>query len=134
MIGLDTNVLARYYVEDKADAQATRQRAAARRLTESGQPPMVCKTVLLEFDGSCAATTASRRSRPFRRCGTRSRWATSQSMIAPQSSMRYRIAKRASTWPTRCITPAAEHATFDDQRFARRAKKLVLAPAVVIPS
>ena len=37
MIGLDTNVLARYYIEDKADAQAMRQRAAARRLIESGK-------------------------------------------------------------------------------------------------
>ena len=35
MIGLDTNVLARYYVEDKADVQAQRQRIAARRLIES---------------------------------------------------------------------------------------------------
>jgi predicted nucleic-acid-binding protein len=37
MIGLDTNVLARYYIDDHADAQAQRQRLAARRLVESGQ-------------------------------------------------------------------------------------------------
>jgi hypothetical protein len=49
MIGLDTNVLARYYVDDKADAEADRQRMAARRLIESGQPLMVCKTVILEL-------------------------------------------------------------------------------------
>ncbi|MCX7167912.1 MAG: hypothetical protein NTV11_16785 [Rhodocyclales bacterium] len=45
MIGLDTNVLARYYVEDRKDAEADRQRMAARRLIESRQPLMVCKTV-----------------------------------------------------------------------------------------
>ena len=50
MIGLDTDVLARYYVEDKADAEAQRQRLAARRLIESGKPLMVCKTVILEFE------------------------------------------------------------------------------------
>lgn len=50
MIGLDTNVLVRYYVEDKADPEAERQRVAARRLIESGQSLMVCKTVLLEFE------------------------------------------------------------------------------------
>jgi predicted nucleic-acid-binding protein len=50
MIGLDTNVLARYYVEDKKDAEAERQRMAARRLIESGRPLMVCKTVILEFE------------------------------------------------------------------------------------
>jgi len=38
MIGLDTNVLARYYVADKADAEAAEQHEAARRLIESGQP------------------------------------------------------------------------------------------------
>lgn len=50
MIGLDTNVLARYYVEDQSDAEAKRQRTAARRLIESGQPLMVCKTVILELE------------------------------------------------------------------------------------
>lgn len=32
MIGLDTHVLARYYIDDDADAEAQRQRVAARRL------------------------------------------------------------------------------------------------------
>ena len=50
MIGLDTNVLARYYVEDAADAEAQRQRLAARRLVESGQPLMVSKSVILELE------------------------------------------------------------------------------------
>lgn len=35
MIGLDTNVLARYYIADKADAEAAEQHEAARRLIES---------------------------------------------------------------------------------------------------
>src|SRR5579862_1454668 len=50
MIGLDTNILARYYVEDKSDAQAAKQRVAARKLIESGQPLMVSKTVILELE------------------------------------------------------------------------------------
>ena len=50
MIGLDANVLARYYVEDRSDAEAERQRMAARRLMESGQPLLVCKTVILELE------------------------------------------------------------------------------------
>ena len=50
MIGLDTTVLARYYLEDDADAEAQRQRLAARRLMESGQSLMVCKTVILELE------------------------------------------------------------------------------------
>ena len=50
MIGLDTNVLARYYIDDDADAQAQLQRLAARRLIESGQPLMVRKSVVLELE------------------------------------------------------------------------------------
>jgi predicted nucleic-acid-binding protein len=34
MIGLDTNVLARYYIDDEAHTEAQRQRLAARRLIE----------------------------------------------------------------------------------------------------
>ena len=50
MIGLDTNVLARYYTDDEADAEAQRQRVAAQCLIESGQPLMVSKSVILEFE------------------------------------------------------------------------------------
>lgn len=38
VIGLDTNVLARYYVDDEPDAATLRQREGARRLIESGRP------------------------------------------------------------------------------------------------
>ena len=48
MIGLDTNVLARYYIDDDADAESPRQRSAARRLIESNQPLMVCTSVIRE--------------------------------------------------------------------------------------
>jgi len=34
MIGLDTNVLARYYIADRTDTEALRQRIAAQRLIE----------------------------------------------------------------------------------------------------
>ena len=50
MIGLDTNVLARYYIEDRKDAESARQRVVARRLIDSGKPLMVCKTVILELE------------------------------------------------------------------------------------
>jgi len=51
MIGLDTNVLARYFVaEADADATTVSQRQAARRLIESGQPLYLPKTVVLELE------------------------------------------------------------------------------------
>ena len=50
MIGLDTNVLARYYIQDEADDEAEKQHKSARKLIESGEPLMVCKTVILKFE------------------------------------------------------------------------------------
>jgi len=62
MIGLDTNSLARYYVAGRPGAQAERQREAARRLIDSGQPLMVCKTVSWSSSGCFVATMAPMRS------------------------------------------------------------------------
>jgi predicted nucleic-acid-binding protein len=50
MIGLDTNILARYYVQDEMDVEASKQHITAKDLLESGKALMVCKTVLLEFE------------------------------------------------------------------------------------
>ena len=51
MIGLETNVLARYFVEEAdADAATQRQREAARQLIESGQNLFLPKTVALELE------------------------------------------------------------------------------------
>ncbi len=49
MIGLDTNVLARYYIAS-ADAPTQLQAGSARKLIESGKPLFVCKSVLLELE------------------------------------------------------------------------------------
>ncbi|MCP9927623.1 type II toxin-antitoxin system VapC family toxin [Cyanobium sp. CH-040] len=50
MIGLDTKVLARYFVEEADADEATQaQREAARQLIESGQDLFLPKTVALEL-------------------------------------------------------------------------------------
>lgn len=48
MLGLDTNVLARYYVRESGPARA--QEEAARALVERGAPLFVAKTVVLELE------------------------------------------------------------------------------------
>ncbi|MYM68637.1 hypothetical protein GTP45_17610 [Pseudoduganella sp. FT55W] len=50
MTGLDTNVLARYYIYDGNDAEAKRQRLVAQRLIDSDQPLTICKTVIIELE------------------------------------------------------------------------------------
>ena len=49
MIGLDTNVLARYYVAS-TDAPSQKQSAASRKLLESGKSLFVSKSVVLELE------------------------------------------------------------------------------------
>ena len=52
MIGLDTNVLARYYtaVSRKDDTATANQCEAARQLIEGGKRMMVSQTVVLELE------------------------------------------------------------------------------------
>lgn len=49
MIGLDTNVLARYYVAS-SDAPSQKQSVAAKKLLESGKSLFVSKSVVLELE------------------------------------------------------------------------------------
>jgi predicted nucleic-acid-binding protein len=49
MIGLNTNVLARYYVAS-SDAPSQKQSAAAKKLLESGKALFVSKSVVLELE------------------------------------------------------------------------------------
>lgn len=49
MIGLDTNVLARYYIAS-SDVASQKQSLAAKKLLESGKPLFVSKSVVLELE------------------------------------------------------------------------------------
>lgn len=138
MIGLDTNVLARYYVRDQSDAEAEKQHLAARRLIESGRPLMVCKTALLELEwvmrgyyGFSAAEIAS---------------VLSHLLALPHASVEDRDAVRQALEHHAAgldLADALHHASyrdcdamasFDDRKFARRAKRMGLVPTVTVPS
>ena len=49
MIAVDTNILARYDVDDPADREAARQRPIAERLMREGAGVLVTVTAVLEF-------------------------------------------------------------------------------------
>ena len=137
MIGLDTNVLARYYVEDAADPQAGKQRLAARRLIESGQALMVCKTVVLELEwalrgyygfepAEVAAVLGHLLS--MAHVAVEDRAAVERALQNLQAGLDFADALHHASYG------ACERvASFDDRKFARRAGKLGLLPAVVIP-
>ena len=138
MIGLDTNVLARYYVEDRSDAEAQRQRVAARRLIESGQPLMVCKTVILEFEWlmrgyygfvQAEAVSVLRHLLGLPHVTIEDRSTVEQALSQCDAGIDLADALHHASFRA-----CASMASFDDRKFARRAKKLGLAPAVVVPA
>ena len=137
MIGLDTNVLARYYVSDEADASASRQREAARRLMESGQPLMVCKTVLLELEwvmrGYYEFSTAEiagvmKHLLALRHVTVEDRESIVQALTHCEAGLDLADALHHASYRN-CDSMAS----FDDKKFARRARRMGLAPGVVIP-
>lgn len=138
MIGLDTNVLARYYVDDRVDAEAQRQRLAARRLIESGQPLMVCKTVILELEWvlrgyygfePAEVTSVLRHLAATTHVIFEDREAVERALSNADAGIDFADALHHASYKV-----CASVATFDDRKFARRAKKLGLAPAVLLPT
>ena len=138
MIGLDTNVLARYYIDDRADAEVQRQRLAARRLIESGQPLMVGKSVILEFEwvmrgyyGFDHGEVASvmRHLLDQVHITVEDRDAIERALSNCEAGIDFADALHHASYKS-CDSVA----TFDDRKFARWAKKLGLTPAVVLVS
>lgn len=137
MIGLDTNVLARYYIEDEGDAESQKQREAARRLIEAGKPLMVSKTVLLEMEWvmrgyydfapeSILAVFRHLLSLAHMRVEHRDQVETALSHY--EAGLDFADALHHAAY-AECDSMAS----FDDRRFARRAKRLALIPTVIIP-
>ena len=136
MIGLDTNVLARYYIDDASDAESRRQQSAAHRLIESGQPLMVCKSVILELEWVMRGYYGFAQSQ----VGSVFRHLLDQAHITIEG--REEVEQAVSNCHAGIGFADALHhasyrsctavATFDDRRFARRAKKLGMTPAVTV--
>jgi len=139
VIGLDTNVLARYFVaEDNIDPATQAQRDAARALIESGQPLFLPKTVALELEwvlrgyyGFTAAEVLQVMNQLLRHpCLTaEDRPTLEQAVQGLASGLDFADALHHAS----CRNCDAV-ASFDDRGFARRIKTLNLPPRVFVPS
>ena len=138
MTGLDTNVLARYYLATaEADTATRRQQQAARRLLEGGQPLQVAKTVLLELEWLMRGAYACTRQQFV--------GVLEHLLSSPNVTVEDRLSVEAALAGHRSgldFADALHHATyrmcdamasFDDRKFARRANTLGLRPAVTVP-
>lgn len=136
MQAIDTNVLARYYVEED-EPQAQAQREAARRVIDGGARLYVPKTVLLEFEWVLRGVyeqTAKEVCRALDHL-----LALANVEIEDRSAVLDAVANlRAGLDFADALHHASSRAcsgflTFDTRRFAGRARRMALTPPVQIP-
>jgi predicted nucleic-acid-binding protein len=137
MIGLDTNILARYYIQDVSDSEADKQHLAARKLLESGAPLFVCKTVIFEFEcvmrgyyqfdvNEVVSVFKNLLCQP--QIELEDKVSITQALVSLESGLDFADALHLASCKN-----CTEFASFDDKKFARRARSIGLLPEVSIP-
>lgn len=135
MIGIDTNVLARYYVAS-SDAPSQKQSAAAKKLLESGKALFVSKSVVLELEWVL---------RGYYKSPTQDVLTVLEHLLAmPHVDVEDRVAVElavaglgegfdfADALHHASARHCASMATFDDKKFARRATAKAWKPPVKV--
>lgn len=137
MIALDTNILARFYVDDPADPEAAKQRPIAYRLLTEPKQVFVPITVVLELEWvlrafyGFAADDFGRVVHHLLGLAnvTVEEWArVTDALALHQDGLDF-----ADALHLLASSGCTEFMSFDDRRFARRAKRLGLTPVVVVP-
>jgi predicted nucleic-acid-binding protein len=135
MIGLDTNVLARYYVSS-TDAASQQQGLLARKLIESGKRLYLSKSVALELEwvlrGYYKSTVADvlavlRHLQALPNLEIEDRLGVEQAIDALADGLDFADALHHASY-----RQCASVATFDDRKFARRAAVRGWKPAVKV--
>ena len=138
MIGLDTNILARYYAAAGStdDAATAQQCEASRRLIDSGKRLMVSQTVVLELEwvlrGRYKVTSDDIQAvflhlLSLSHVEIEDRVAVQFAVDALGLGFDFADALHHSAYRS-----CSSIATFDDKGFARRAKKAALKPKVTL--
>ncbi len=137
MIAVDTNVLARYYVDDPTDPEAARQRPIAEKLIREADAVFVPLTVILEFAWvlrafySFAAEDSARVIEHLIGLPnvTVEDWpAVLEAVRLYREGLDFADALHISR-----VAQCECFYTFDDRKFARRADKLRVSPRVAVP-
>jgi len=137
MIAIDTNILARFYCDDPDDPEAKRQRPVAMRIMVESKAIFVPLSVILELewvmrgfyevepDSFCDAMTHLLGMGHV----TVERWeAVSDAVNLHRRGLDFADALHLTT-----SAACSQFLSFDDRRFARRARRLKLTPEVTIP-
>ncbi|NEV64772.1 type II toxin-antitoxin system VapC family toxin [Thiorhodococcus minor] len=138
MIALDTNILARFYVDDPNDPEAAKQRPIAREIMTASPSLFVPLTVVLELEWVLRA---------FYRCEPQQIVRVFEHLLGlghvnTEASERITAAlsltEQGMDFADALHLAGSDHCealcTFDDRRFARRARRLGCTPPVRVPT
>jgi predicted nucleic-acid-binding protein len=138
MIALDTNVIARFYVDDPSDPQAVIQRPIARKVFEEGKALFVPITVVLELEWVMRAFYGFSSAQFVKVV----RHLAGLPHVTLDSAPTVLAALQdhadgldfADALHLRASSTCESMVSFDDRKFVRRAARLKLQPPVTIPS
>ena len=136
MIAVDTNILARFYCDDPQDPDARRQRPVARRVMLESTSIFVPLTVVLEFEW---VMRGFYQAQPDEFCSAIAhlvgmphvmveRWEAVQHAAA----LHRQAFDFADALHLACSQQCERFVTFDDRRFARKARRMKLMPPVAL--
>lgn len=137
MIALDTNVIARFYVDDPDDPEAIRQRPAARKAFEEAAAIFVPLTVVLELEWVMRAFYGF--APPQFTAVVRHLAGMPHVTIESEPNILAALQDHlhgldfADALHLRASANCTAMLSFDDRKFAKRARKLGLAPEVTVP-
>lgn len=137
MIGLDTNILARYYIQDATDKEAERQRQLAQKLIESHQSFKVSKTVLMEFEWVMRGYygfSATEVLAVFQHLLSLEHIAIEDRTMVQQAIANFELGfDFADALHHASYQDCDSMVSFDDKKFARRSIRFGLNPVVIVP-
>lgn len=137
MIAVDTNILARFYVDDPADPEAARQRPVARRILAETPQIFVPLTVVLELEWVLRAfygfTTEDFVRVVKHLLGLPNVSVEEWARLADALKWHAEGLDFADALHLLASSHCAEFVSFDDRRFARRAKRAGALPVVTVP-
>ena len=137
MIGVDTNILARFYCDDPDDPEAKRQRPLARRVMIESPAVFVPLTVILEFEWVMRGFYEAKRESFCEAVDhllgmphvTVERWEAVKDAL----DLHRRGLDFADALHWTCCAACERFVSFDRRRFVGRARRLGLVPQVMLP-
>jgi len=138
MIAIDTNILARFYVDDPGDPEAAKQRPIARRILSDSPAVFVPLTVVLELEWVLRAFYRFG-SEDFVRVvghlmGLPNVTVESWTRVADALELHGKGLDFADALHLCAAVDCDAFVTFDDRRFARRAGSMGVTPRVKVPT